>query len=145
MKLGRKLELPIHLIWYTVMFHDQFLQHQLTVLGIYLLLLMIVQGYARYISRNRNQRYSKILKFLNIWLRIVSGKISTPLDHIMEVNTLKYIFSIIVNHRGFEWNTQFHTNHNIMVWLRGKIDHWRRWKPVLSKPRIFLLLFGLKA
>ena len=33
---------------------------------------------------------------------------------------LKEVSKIFVNQRGFEWNTQFHTHHNKMVWLRGE-------------------------
>ena len=68
-------------------------------------------------------RYLKFLKFLNPWLKIASERGSSPLDQIMEVNTLKEIIRIFVNQRVFEWNTKFHTHHNRMMWLRGKIDH----------------------
>jgi len=36
---------------------------------------------------------------------------------------VKRYSKISVNQRGFEWNTQFHTHHKQMVWLRGRIDH----------------------
>ena len=55
MKLGRKIEFPLYLIWYIVMFQDLLLQYQTMVLVIPLLLLMIVQGFVGYISWNKNQ------------------------------------------------------------------------------------------
>ena len=36
---------------------------------------------------------------------------------------IKEIYRFFMNQRGLEWNTQFHTHHSRMVWLRGKIDH----------------------
>ena len=35
----------------------------------------------------------------------------------------RYFQKFCENQRGFEWNTQFHTHHNKMVWLRGRTNH----------------------
>ena len=69
---------------------------------------------------------SKVFKFFIVCKALIENNFRKKIKSIRLDNGgeyAKYIFISYVHLKAFEWNTQFHTHHNRMVWLRGKIDH----------------------
>ena len=142
LKKGRLRGPPLHWSSSIVTWWDPFLICPLTRRGMCLHLLMISHDILGCIFLGINPKFFSISNTSKNLQRIIPREQSKSSAQTMGGNMWTRMFKLFVQRLVYSCNIQYHTLHNKIKWLRGRIDPSKIWPLACCMQGLFLLDYG---